>query len=300
MFHGSRDPRPAIAVEQLAQLVNQEIQQRYHLGNKSGDKGQDVAPHLSYADSPQSPRHLLKPTAAPAPATICHPHLPLVGTACLELGPQPLHQQIQQFGDRLLALSHLKNQQMLQVESPVMQLVPLFLLPGVHVMEDIPAEVELAQTALGANLNLQVSPYLGTHSNLSQLLATPMSTTAVDAWILLSHGSRRPEANAPIEAIAAELNAVPAYWSVPPSLESTVADLVQMGHRRVGILPYFLFAGGITDAIAQLVTQLSRQFPDVELILAEPLGTSPALASLVLDLPLNFAPSYSAQSSAQR
>jgi sirohydrochlorin ferrochelatase len=281
-------------VEQLAQLVSQEIQQRYRLGDKGGEKGQDVAPHLSYVDSPQPPRPLLKPTAAPAPATICHPYLPLVGTACLELGPQPLHQQIQQFGDRLLALkTHLKTQPMLPGESPVMQLVPLFLLPGVHVMEDIPAEVELAQTALGTNLNLQVSPYLGTHPNLNQLLAAPMASTAVDAWVLLSHGSRRPEANAPIEAIAAELNAVPAYWSVPPSLESTVADLVQVGHHRVGILPYFLFAGGITDAIAQLVQRLSWQFPDVELILAEPLGTSPALASLVLDLPLNSAPSYS-------
>lgn len=296
MFHGSRDPRPAIAVERLAQLVSQELQQRYHLR----DEGREAAPHLSYVGDPQSSSHLLKPTAAPAPATICHPHLPLVGTACLELGPQPLHQQIQQFGDRLLALkTHLKTQQILQVESPLMQLVPLFLLPGVHVMEDIPAEVELAQTALGTNLNLRVSPYLGTHPNLAQLLATPMATTAVDAWILLSHGSRRPEANDPIEAIATELNAVPAYWSVPPSLESTVADLVQMGHRRVGILPYFLFAGGITDAIAQLVTRLSWQFPDIELILAEPLGTSPALASLVLDLPLSSAPSYSTQSSTQ-
>ena len=296
MFHGSRDPRPAIAVERLAQLVSQELQQRYHLR----DEGREAAPHLSYVGDPQSSSHLLKPTAAPAPATICHPHLPLVGTACLELGPQPLHQQIQQFGDRLLALkTHLKTQQILQVESPLMQLVPLFLLPGVHVMEDIPAEVELAQTALGTNLNLRVSPYLGTHPNLAQLLATPMATTAVDAWILLSHGSRRPEANDPIEAIATELNAVPAYWSVPPSLESTVADLVQMGHRRVGILPYFLFAGGITDAIAQLVTRLSWQFPDIELILAEPLGTSPALASLVLDLPLSSAPSYLTRSSTQ-
>lgn len=279
MFHGSRDPRPAIAVEQLAQLMSQEIQRRYHLW----DEGRNAAPRLSYAGSPQAPGLMLKPTVAPTAATICNPQLPLISTACLELGPQPLHQQIQQFGDRLLAL---QKQQVLQVASSVMQLVPLFLLPGMHVMEDIPAEVNLAQTALGNNLTLQVCPYLGTHPNLSQLLTVQMTPTAADIWILLSHGSRRPEANAPIAAIAAELNAVPAYWSVPPSLESTVAELVQMGHRRIGILPYFLFAGGITDAIAQLVMRLSWQFPDVELTLAEPLGVSSALASLVLDLTL--------------
>ena len=282
MFHGSRDPRPAIAVEQLAQLVSQEIQQRYHLW----DEGRNAAPRLSYVGSPQSAGLVLKPTVAPTAATICNPQLPLVGTACLELGPQPLHQQIQQFGDRLFAL---QQQQVLQVASSVMQLVPLFLLPGMHVMEDIPAEVNLAQTALGKNLTLKVCPYLGTHPNLSQLLAAQMTTTATDAWILLSHGSRRPEANAPIEAIAAELNAVPTYWSVPPGLESTVAELVQMGHHRIGILPYFLFAGGITDAIAQLVMRLSWQFPEVELTLAEPLGVSSALASLVLDLTLQSA-----------
>jgi sirohydrochlorin ferrochelatase len=264
-------------VEQLAQLVSQEIQQRYHLW----DEGRDAAPRLSYAGSPQSLTRLLPPTLAPAPATICNPQLPLVGTACLELGPHPLHQQIQQFGDRLLAL---KKQQVLQVQSSVVQLVPLFLLPGVHVMEDIPAEVKLAQAALGENLKLQVCPYLGTHPHLSEILAAPMATPDVDAWVLLSHGSRRPEANAPIEAIAAQLDAVPAYWSVPPSLESTVAELVQMRHRRVGILPYFLFAGGITDAIAELVAQLSRQFPEVSLTLADPLGSNPTLASLVLDL----------------
>ncbi|MBD1863428.1 MULTISPECIES: sirohydrochlorin chelatase [Trichocoleus] len=284
VFHGSRDPRPAIAVEQLALLVSKEIQQRYHLW----DEGQDVAPRLSYVGSPYSAEGWLTPTVASTPATISNPRLPLVGTACLELGPQPLHQQIQQFGDRILAL---KRQQVLQIESSLMQLVPLFLLPGVHVMEDIPTEVELAQTALDSHLNLQICPYLGTHPNLVQLLANQMAAASVDVWILLSHGSRRPEANAPIEAIATQLKAMPAYWSVPPNLESTVADLVQMGHHRVGILPYFLFAGGITDAIAQLVTRLSWQFPEIELTLAEPIGTSPALASLVLDLALSTVPS---------
>ena len=75
-------------------------------------------------------------------------------------------------------------------------------------------------------------------------------------------------------------------------LNSTVAELVQIGHRRIGVLPYFLFAGGITDAIAELVMRLSWQFPDVKLTLAEPLGANPTLASLVLDLTLQPAPHY--------
>ena len=61
-------------------------------------------------------------------------------------------------------------------------------------------------------------------------------------------------------------------------------ELVSAGHQQIGILPYFLFAGGITDAIAQAVKELKAQFPNVLLHLAEPLGASAELADLILDL----------------
>jgi len=41
---------------------------------------------------------------------------------------------------------------------------------------------------------------------------------------------------------------MPAYWAVP-RLELRVKELVNAGHRQIGILPYFPL-GGITDAIA--------------------------------------------------
>jgi sirohydrochlorin ferrochelatase len=49
-------------------------------------------------------------------------------------------------------------------------------------------------------------------------------------------------------------------------------------------LPYFLFAGGITDAIAQSVSGLQAQFPRLQLKLAEPIGASAQLADLIVDL----------------
>jgi len=58
----------------------------------------------------------------------------------------------------------------------------------------------------------------------------------------------------------------------------------RQGYREIAILPYFLFSGGITDAIAQAVEALKLQFPGVSLYLAEPLGVSGELADLIGDL----------------
>jgi sirohydrochlorin ferrochelatase len=197
----------------------------------------------------------------------------VVGTAYLELAPEPLHEQIKQFGLRAIASGC--NQ---------LKILPLFLLPGVHVMEDIPAEVALAQAALGENIKIELQVYLGTHSGLESLLAKQMAAINAEGWILLAHGSRRPGSKEPVEAMAANLGAVAAYWAVAPRLESRLKELVIGGYRKVGILPYFLFAGGITDAIAQTVEQFKLQFPTVNVQLTEPIGVSAALADLIWDL----------------
>lgn len=224
--HGSHDPRPDIAMQQLARLVNQKLANRN-----------------------------------------------LVGTATLEVNPQPLHQQIQDFAQTawIYGCQRLK-------------IVPLFLLPGVHVSTDIPAEVELAQTGLGKNIIIHLQPYLGSHQKLTTLLTEKMTTIKADAIILLAHGSRRSGSHQLIETMARNLGVVTAYWSVPPSLEARVEELVNTGKQRIAILPYFLFAGGITDAIAVTVEQLKLQFPGVALPLRQPLGTSPELADVICDL----------------
>ncbi|MEH2126537.1 sirohydrochlorin chelatase [Nostoc sp.] len=202
----------------------------------------------------------------------------LVGIAALEMSPQPLHEQIQQFaksafGDCIQS----QNENRLKI-------VPLFLLPGVHVMTDIPAEVALAQQAAGQDTIIELQPYLGSHPNLEKLLAKQIAAIKAEAWILLAHGSSRPGSQVSVEAMAASLGAVTAYWAGPPSLESRVKELVTAGYREIAILPYFLFAGGITDAIATSIEELKLQFSAVNFQLAEPLGASAELAELIWDL----------------
>ncbi|KAB8320152.1 sirohydrochlorin chelatase [Tolypothrix campylonemoides VB511288] len=240
--HGSRDPRPEIAMQHLAGLL---------CHNRQSD-----LPKIATGDV--------------ASLVKCET---LVGTAYLELSPDRLHEQIIKFGKN--ALNSGCNS---------LKILPLFLLPGVHVMEDIPAEVALAKQILGQDIKISLQPYLGSHPDLGRLLAKQVVATKAEAKILLAHGSRRAGANNPVEAIATAIGGVAAYLAVPPSFEAQVQELISAGYRNLLIIPYFLFAGGMTDAVAQRQEELKLQFPEVNFQLAEPLGTRAELVELIWDL----------------
>ncbi|MTJ07162.1 sirohydrochlorin chelatase [Anabaena sp. UHCC 0204] len=224
--HGSRDPRPDMAMEQLARLLSEILPQ-----------GENF-----------------------------------VGVATLEANIQPLHLQIKDFTDRVQAFGCKR-----------VQIIPLFLLPGFHVMTDIPAEIAIAQEVIGAGMIMELRPYIGSYPGLGKFVARMMMTVKADVSIILAHGSRRAGSHAPVESIAASVGAVTAYWSVPPSLEIRVQELIAAGDQEIAIFPYFLFTGGITDAIALAVETLKLQFPSVSFQLAPPLGTSREFADLIWD-----------------
>ncbi len=221
VVHGSRDPRPQIAVTQLAQQLSVWLQEF----------------------SPQQSSH--------------------VGTAQLELGSQPLHVQIVEFAHSCGAKK--------------VVILPLFLLPGVHVMEDIPAEVAIAAEI---GLELVVKPFLGSCGDLADLFAL-QRVDFPDSTILLAHGSRRENGNQPVEQLAARLGLDPAYWSIEPSLVYRLVAGIDSGVREIGILLYFLFSGGITDAISESVEKIRTQFPQVKIRLGEPIGYSSKLVETI-------------------
>ena len=63
-----------------------------------------------------------------------------------------------------------------------------------------------------------------------------------------------------------------------------VEILLKQGYQKIGILPYFLFNGAITDAIANTINQLSQTYPNLQFHLTTPLGATEELARLVSDL----------------
>jgi sirohydrochlorin cobaltochelatase len=220
--HGSRDPRPQIAVNQLAHQLSQWLQ----------------------LSSPLQNIH--------------------VSTAQLELGDKPLHVQILEF-----ARSH-------NVQKVV--ICPLFLLPGVHVMEDIPTEVAIAKGEVG--LEIVVMPFLGACADLSDMFAHNRLMMPERA-ILLAHGSRREHGNDVVEQLAARLDVGNAYWSIEPSLTDRAIEYIEAGATEIGILLYFLFAGGITDAIGKSVEELRQKFPHVKFSVGEAIGDRPELVDTI-------------------
>ena len=267
--HGSRDPRPNLELNRLAELLSRQI------------------PLSKYF---RKHNKILKS--------------PVISTGVLELGSKSLHEQIEDFWEYTRSL-----------DITQMQIIPLFLLPGVHVREDIPAEIEIFQERVRAsalpktvlqqqksNLKLEnkleintpvkihLSPYIGSHPKMASLLGSKITSVSADAWVLISHGSRRSGGNEVVEKISHSLASscqvlvCTAYWSVPPDLKSRVEILVKQGYREIGILPYFLFNGGITDAIADTVDRLSQIYPTIKFHLTTPLGSTEELAGLVSEL----------------
>jgi len=276
--HGSKDLRHGAALERVSHFVREQLQPALA----------DPVPPSAVADAPLPPATLTSAPQGGRPAL--PPRQPIVGVAALEGGTLPLHGQIVGFGRRALAAGISR-----------VRIVPIFLLRGVHVSQDIPAEVAQAAAML-PGLALEVCDHLGSHPGLTPLLHQRVGTTGAEGWILLSHGSRRPGGNQAIQALAARLGAMAAFWTVAPSLEQQVIQLMQQGVQQLTIMPYFLFAGSITDVITHTTEELAERFPTVRFRLLPPLGATAEVAGLVTELALQqrVAPPTSVASNLRR
>ncbi len=280
--HGSRDPRPQEAMNRLADLVRAHLEAAQEFSGESALS----ASSLRVSEEPLaaefirqeiSPPYLGKTTLLTRPRREMTPASPcqvIVGTACLELAPLSLSEQIYQFARRLKAIG-IKE----------LKLLPMFLMSGVHVLEDIPSEVEAAKALLkDDSLELTLCPHLGSHSKIADVLSRRLAAVPAEASLLVAHGSRRPKGNQAIRRLAQRLGTQVAYWATPPDIETQVIELMQQGCQRLTILPYFLFAGGITDAIVHRTEELAERFPKVNFRLLPTLGATDEIADLAIEL----------------
>jgi sirohydrochlorin cobaltochelatase len=178
--------------------------------------------------------------------------------AFLECTETPLSQQILDFAQQLQAQG-----------CQELQILPLFLQAGVHVMEDIPAQVTAAQTQLAERaprMTIVVQPYLG-----SQLTANlPTNLFPADAqsdWqrLLVAHGTKRSGGNQSIVDLADRLQAQAAYWFVEPHVPDRVTALYAQGVRQIVLLPYVLMEGSLTEGIERQLVDLRAQFADLQI-----------------------------------
>lgn len=108
--------------------------------------------------------------------------------------------------------------------------------------------------------------------------------------LLIAHGSRRAEANADLEHVAAALRARGTYPDVQvsflelaePSIEGGGALCAGRGAAVVVMLPYFLSPGKhVAEDLTAARDRLAAAFPGVRFVLAEPLGRHPLLLDVL-------------------
>lgn len=180
-----------------------------------------------------------------------HPEIYL-GMAYLELAELPIVEQLMLFGH-----------QAIQQGCGRVKVLPLFLAPGVHVLDDLPQAIAQAQTELSDQCQLELLPYLGASIDLLKILHY-QSRQLPAQQIFLAHGSRRLAAQQFWTDLVSTLHVTPAYWSVSPQLLEQVSKLAASGTTEIGILPYFLFPGRISAALTVTINELQSLFPNIQ------------------------------------
>ena len=253
VFHGSRDSRTQAAASKLQQLLIAE----YHSKN--------ILARHNYLE-------VNLPKFDQRSATTSNLSVsPLIEMAALELTSVPLSQKLVNFAE----IAH--RQRLGQIK-----VIPLFLAPGVHVTEDIPAEIALATARSNFKLVFKLSPYLGEYSGIVSLLFRRFAELPAANRVLIAHGSRSWRVADYYQSLANKLNADLAYWSTAPRFGELIRGKIAAGIEKMAIVPYFLFPGKITTAIAQEISILRQEYPQVELNLGRPLGATKALAELIV------------------
>ncbi|MGL4882678.1 MAG: sirohydrochlorin chelatase [Waterburya sp.] len=254
IFHGSRDPRTYSLASYLGELLTIKF------------KSKNILIQQNYLNTSLA---VVEPDIV---MTLDLPKIPLVKVAALEFAELSLNESLVAFAQEAVQKGFRK-----------IKVLPLFLAPGIHVQQDIPTEIALAIKKLNNQVLIELSPYLGKYSGIVPLLAQKFSTLPQAGRIVIAHGSRSPQVVHYYQNLARQLKASIAYWSVTPSLTQQVEAQIATGQKQIAILPYFLFPGRITEAIAQEVSVLQKQHPQVELILAQPLGATETLAEFIVE-----------------
>ncbi|UUU34079.1 sirohydrochlorin chelatase [Streptomyces sp. CA-210063] len=163
-------------------------------------------------------------------------------------------------------------------------LVPLLLSRGYHIKQDIPAMAAAAKT------RTRLAAPLGPHPLLVETLYTRLveagwrtrmddATRRTSAVVLAAAGSRDPESKvdtgrtAQLLAERLGVPVVPAYaTTAAPNVPDTIRALTTRGRTRIAVASYFTAPG-------RFATECAAAAP---WIASAPLGTHPAMASLVL------------------
>ena len=114
----------------------------------------------------------------------------------------------------------------------------------------------------------------------------------MEAMLLLGHGSRLTEANNTLRHIAnmvqnmGDLSLVEIAFLqfAKPDFFQGISTCISKGAKKIIIHPYFLYKGRhFQEDIGEMIRDVSRQYPEVEFSLTEPLGIHENIAKVILE-----------------
>lgn len=112
------------------------------------------------------------------------------------------------------------------------------------------------------------------------------------AVLLIGHGSPRPEVQSAFCALAELVRAAGDHEVVEvaflscaePTIGTGIDRCVEQGARRIVMCPYFLFAGShVRNDLPAAMAVAGQRYPELELLLAEPLGVHSKLGEVVCE-----------------
>ncbi len=113
-----------------------------------------------------------------------------------------------------------------------------------------------------------------------------------NAVVVLGHGSRAKEADSVFKQIvemvkgkvSCDIVKGAAMELAEPSLEQTVAEIVEQGVKEINIIPLFLFPGiHIQEDIPKLITELEAEYPEVQFNFGENIGAHEKVAEIIAE-----------------
>jgi sirohydrochlorin ferrochelatase len=111
------------------------------------------------------------------------------------------------------------------------------------------------------------------------------------ALLVVGHGSKSKDAVAVFNRIIEEIRGKSSFDFVEgahmelssPGINETVDNLVSKGASTIIIGPYFLYEGmHIKRDIPDIISGMSKKYPDIIFTLAKPIGFEPVLADIIL------------------
>lgn len=115
----------------------------------------------------------------------------------------------------------------------------------------------------------------------------------MQALLIVAHGSRRPESNAEIRALADQVARQTdhpyrfvgsAFLELAePSIPDAIEQCLEQGMTDITIMPFFLSAGRhVVSDVPELVRQKQHQHPQLRIRMAPYLGVSSLMPALIM------------------